>query len=437
MRFPFLRPKPMALVNIVTAVSRQYNLPKILASLENAIGNYGIEVRWIMVFDYPLDLAPSVKKALVSKRIKLDFIVYHGGKFKFGVKQKNYGIDQIKEGWYYLLDDDNVIHPNFFKSLSQAIKENPGKKCFVFSQHRTDSEDKIAAPDRMEAAMIDNSMFLTHMDLIGKERYEPGRAGIEDFWFFRGLYDKAPEQFVFLNEFLAFYNYLNQFPDAFGGPMGADKIVVTMGDANFKPLTDLTFPMIEAYAAKVGADFKVLRERRYPNVNICYEKFQMRDLLDTYRRVLYVDGDVLIRPRAQNVFEAVPFGHFSAMNEHDHIHFWDEQKIAQQFAPYDWQGPWNGRHFNAGVLVFDQSHKRLFENPVIANVPYWDQPYLNVSIDRMNIPYFALPPEYNFMIFHPYRNPGDLHQRAHFIHFSGTTMSPKEKAEHLKKELLR
>lgn len=427
----------MALINIVTAVSRQYNLPKILASIERTIGSSGLGVRWILVFDAPLDLAPSVKKALVSKLVKIDIVVYPGGKFKFGVKQKNFGIDQIKEGWFYLLDDDNVIHPSFFSSISRAMKTWPDKRCFVFSQHRTDSEDKIAAPERMQGSMIDNSMFLTHMEIIGKERYEPGRAGIEDFWFFRGLYDRHTDKFQFLNEFLAFYNYLNQFPDAYGGPMGADKVVVTMGDANYRPLTDLTFPMMEAYAAKVGADFHVMKERRYPDVNICYEKFQMRELLERYRRILYLDGDVLVRPRALNVFEAVPFGHFSAMNENDHIHFWDEEKIAQQFAPYQWQGPWNGRHFNAGVLVFDQNHKRLFENPQITNIPYWDQPYLNVSIDRMGISYFPLPPEYNFMIFHPYRAPGDLHQRAHFIHFSGTTMNPKEKAEHVKKELLR
>lgn len=428
----------MEQINIVTAVSRPYNIPKILTSMERAVRDHPFRIRWILVFDAPAIIPPTVKKVIAdSTSVQVDCVIYRGGPFKFGVKQKNFGIDHIQSGWFHLLDDDNIVHPNFFRGLAAAMKRHPRKKAFAFCQHRWDSEDKIAAPERMQPAMIDNTMFVVHMDLIGKKRYEPGRASIEDYWFFRGLYDAHPGQFVFLSEYMAFYNYLNKFPNALGDPMGGDKAVVTMGDENFRPLTDLTFPLMETYAAKIGADFHIMKGREYPHVNICYEKFRMRELLERYRRILYLDGDVLVRPRAKNVFESVPVGHFSAMNEHDHIAYWDEGKIAQQFAPYDWEGPWNNRHFNAGVLVFDQAHKRLFENPKITNIPYWDQPYLNVMVDRLGIPYFPLPPEFNFMIFHTYRNPGDLHARANFIHFSGTMLTPAEKAERLKQELFR
>jgi hypothetical protein len=87
------------------------------------------------------------------------------------------------------------------------------------------------------------------------------------------------------------------------------------------------------------------------------------------------------------------------------------------------------------VLVFDETHRRLFENPQITNIPYWDQPYLNVAVERMGIPYFSLPPEWNFMAFHPYKKAPPL--LPHFVHYSGTTRTPAEKAVFVKKDLYR
>lgn len=421
------------LLNIVTAVSRPNNLPSMFSSILHAQGSHGIDVRWILVLDAPGLLAPDVERALHEARgIRIDRVVYRGGPCKFGILQKNYGIDQIHEGWYYLLDDDNIVHPHLFRGLAAAHTANPLKKAFAFNQHRWDSEDKLARPERMQQAMIDNSMFVVHMDLIGSRRYDFHRAGIEDFFFFREIYDAYPKEFVFLNEYMAFYNYLGRYPEALM-PQWTKQVVVTIGDEAFRPLTDLTYPMTEAYAARIGADFHVIRERKYPNVNICYEKFQMAALLDRYRRILYVDGDILIRPTAPDVFQEVPFSQFGAMDEGAHLDHWTAQKILQQFAPYGWKGPWNGRHFNAGVLVFDETHRRLFEHPQITNIPYWDQPYLNVAVERLGIPYYSLTPEWNFMAFHSYKKVPP--PRPHFIHYSGTTRTPAEKAVFVKKDL--
>lgn len=206
-----------------------------------------------------------------------------------------------------------------------------------------------------------------------------------------------------------------------------------MGDDGYKPITDLTFPRAKEYAEKIGAEFHVISSRRYPKVNICYEKFQMRDLLDRVDRIVYVDGDVLIRPTAENIFEKVPYGSFGAMNEAEHFGCWTPKAIADQFRPYGWTGPWNGKHFNAGVMIFDATHKRVFENPIITNQPYWDQPYFNVMVGRLGIPYHDLGTEFNFLVFHGYKE--DVRKRAQFLHFCGWGLAPVMKAKEIQIEI--
>lgn len=208
-----------------------------------------------------------------------------------------------------------------------------------------------------------------------------------------------------------------------------------MGDERFRPITDLTFPRIRQYAERIGADLHIISTRVYPDVNICYEKFQMRGLLDRYERIAYVDGDILIRPHAKNIFEHAPIGSFAAMNEAQYVHCWSPERALEQLVPHGWVGPWNGVHFNAGVMVFDQSHKRLFENPFITNIPYWDQPLLNVMVERLGIPYHRLAPEFNFLVFHHYWNPKDLRARAYFLHFAADDLNVQQKAAAIQKEI--
>ena len=121
-----------------------------------------------------------------------------------------------------------------------------------------------------------------------------------------------------------------------------------------------------------------------------YEKFQARELLDRYSRIAYLDGDVLVRPGAPNIFDQVPFGHFGAMNECEFMGHWTADMLQKQLMPYGWKGPWVWGQFNSGVMVFDETHKKVFENPVITNLPLWDQPWLNVIVRQLGVPFVGL-----------------------------------------------
>lgn len=74
------------------------------------------------------------------------------------------------------------------------------------------------------------------------------------------------------------------------------KILVTL-DINYpKEITNLTFPYMKKYAENIGAEFLVLTERKYPNLPITLEKFQLYDIGADY--IIFLDADTLINPNA-------------------------------------------------------------------------------------------------------------------------------------------
>jgi len=140
-------------------------------------------------------------------------VTFSGGSSRFGIKQKNYGIDLIEDGFVYILDDDNIVHPGLFCEMKEAFGRCDKKKAFVFNQQRWDIHGLLRAKhENMRPCHIDNSQFVVHRKLIGDLRYDLTKAGIEDFLFFREIYDKYPEEFEFIDRTLAFYNYLIHFP---------------------------------------------------------------------------------------------------------------------------------------------------------------------------------------------------------------------------------
>lgn len=404
------------LLNIVTALSRPSNIPSMLQSMGSVIDVPEIRIRWIVVYDAESASSPppiELQEVAQSKIATIVPIPWIHGMCRFGINQKNHGIDHAEPGFYHLLDDDNIIHPAFFKKIAEVIKANPDKRAFGFNQLRWDSHgDLPCREDRMIPGKIDNTMFVVHTDFIGPKRYDLSKSGMEDGFFFSELYGQDPNAWVFVDEYVTYYNYLSQ-------KVPERRAVVTLGDEYFRPITDQTFPFIKDYAKRHEATFITFTDRKYPNVNICYEKFRLERVLDSYDRVLYVDGDVLIRPDAPDIFAVVPREKFAAMDEAAHLRFWNEESIRGQFEPYGWKGPWNGIHFNAGVMLLSKAHRSIFRNKIITNQMYWDQPYFNTAVMREKLPFFSLPKEWNFMAYHPYKVLNDMREHAWFTHFSG------------------
>lgn len=75
------------------------------------------------------------------------------------------------------------------------------------------------------------------------------------------------------------------------------KTVFTLDIDNYEPaIKALTFPLMQNYAAKIGAGFQVITERKFPEWPVTYEKLQINELGHGSGWNLFFDADTLINP---------------------------------------------------------------------------------------------------------------------------------------------
>lgn len=77
------------------------------------------------------------------------------------------------------------------------------------------------------------------------------------------------------------------------------KTLYTLCVDNYEPeITEITFPLMRAYAEKIEADFFVITERKFPDAPPVYEKFQIYELSKEHENDwnIFFDADALIHP---------------------------------------------------------------------------------------------------------------------------------------------
>ena len=75
------------------------------------------------------------------------------------------------------------------------------------------------------------------------------------------------------------------------------KIIYTLNVGDYAPnILDITRPSLEAYARKIRAEIFEIKERKYPEFGVTYEKIQIYDLAREHGAewIYYIDGDALI-----------------------------------------------------------------------------------------------------------------------------------------------
>jgi hypothetical protein len=153
----------MVLLNILTRVSRVTNIRQIYESISKDSKNF--KIIWWTLFDVS-----------AITEVPTDLLVFLDGKskIKFFDSSKNdyllWGgineiIDEIEDGFVYVLDDDNILHENFYDRLSEIIDNNPDKSGFIFNQ-KVDGKDftkldvRLASPENTKVQSIDMAQFL-------------------------------------------------------------------------------------------------------------------------------------------------------------------------------------------------------------------------------------------------------------------------------------
>ena len=77
------------------------------------------------------------------------------------------------------------------------------------------------------------------------------------------------------------------------------KTLYTLNIGNYGPeITALTYPYMRRYAEKIGADFFIITERKFPGWPVTFEKLQIYELSQQHANDwnIFCDGDCLIHP---------------------------------------------------------------------------------------------------------------------------------------------
>jgi glycosyltransferase involved in cell wall biosynthesis len=197
-------------INIVTRCTRPQNLDTIKESIFGNIPS-GCDINWHILFD--TSVLKDIDAELLS-RLNCESIKLH---FKKGDEWGNWNrlndLIQRLDGWIYHLDDDNLLHDNFYVEIQKAILNNPKCLAIVFSQKVggidfSGVDVRKADPKNMAVQKIDLAQWLIHSELQLNNLYGSGYRA--DGEFIESLYKENCKSFIFIKDILCYYNALEK-----------------------------------------------------------------------------------------------------------------------------------------------------------------------------------------------------------------------------------
>jgi len=158
-------------------------------------------------------------------------------------------------------------------------------------------------------------------------------------------------------------------------------------------------PTIERYAKKMGSDFIVIRDGKFPTRLHAYEKLRVRELLDSYDRVVVIDADCIVRKDTPSLLDLVPVGSFGAVikppnpeSERMWIRGIYESHARSLHLPVPNHGD---LYFSTGVFVCDRGHRGVFSDPPVYAFAFYEQTYINIRVIEHGVPFFKIPCAFN------------------------------------------
>lgn len=181
-------------ITIITPCCRPTNLIKLKESID-----FRYVDEWIIVYD-GTKIYENPNTFQSEKNNKIKEYVYAGNGIS-GNAQRNFALDQIKneDTYLYFLDDDNLIHSDFYKLL-KVIDDG---KIYTFNQ-----ENRLIG-NMIQAGLIDTAMFLIPYKLCKNIRWIEDRYDA-DGCYITECYNNNKNKWIFINNVLSSYNILNK-----------------------------------------------------------------------------------------------------------------------------------------------------------------------------------------------------------------------------------
>jgi glycosyltransferase involved in cell wall biosynthesis len=195
------------IINILTRCTRPQNLLTISKTIFTDL----FQINWYILFDTNRvkDIDASLLMELTNLGAKIKFL--KGESNGLGMNMINNILDEICDGWVYILDDDNIIHPEFYNTLDEFIDDKT-YGVLVFNQ-KVDGKDfskldiREAKPENVKVGSIDSAQFLIHIGDYGDtQRFNNSYTA--DGELVEKLFEERQEDFIFIQKELCYYNYI-------------------------------------------------------------------------------------------------------------------------------------------------------------------------------------------------------------------------------------
>jgi len=165
----------------------------------------------------------------------------------------------------------------------------------------------------------------------------------------------------------------------------------------YEEIAGLTLPHIRAYVDRLGAAMVETRKAELSRGILHYEKLGMRQWLDKFDRMAFIDVDCLVRKDCPSLFAEVPPEKFGIM---DDSQFGDREKAIDHMArSFGARGLKRGNHKygNTGVMVASACHRAVFELPAKQPQSWMEQGWINLRLFQLDVPTHYLPYRFNHM----------------------------------------
>jgi hypothetical protein len=182
-------------LTIITPCCRPDNLIKLKGSIR-----FDLIDKWIIVYDTSKDRSYKMQFQDDSKILELECNILGAA----GHPQRNFAIHHVNHGYIYMLDDDNIMHPEFWNIC--PLFELPYFYTFDLLNNNT-----LLPGNNIKINKIDTSMFCVNKEHLKDIRW---REDIyeADGYFIMDINKSNKDLHKYINKVAAYYNFLGKTP---------------------------------------------------------------------------------------------------------------------------------------------------------------------------------------------------------------------------------
>lgn len=192
--------------NIITRCSRVNNLDKIQTSI---FQNGKYDIQWHILFDTTRlkDISAELLNKLDKPTIKLHFVSSNGTDYLY--PQMSDLAKTFTDGFVVVVDDDNVVHNEFFNEVVKSIDDT--HKMFVVNQSVygkdfTGIDVREAKSENMKYQSVDIAQIVFHHSIFNEYSFTGHYAG--DGFLIEKIHTENPQYFKYIQQELCYYNHL-------------------------------------------------------------------------------------------------------------------------------------------------------------------------------------------------------------------------------------